>query len=156
MEDWNTLAADCVVISCCCQCLILQVVVFILLKLPYKLIRKTKEYAKKKLRHRKREEKMIETVERRFKDEFLGIHGGSVRFKVDGSPINMEGHGCGKCMEEAEKVLEELCQQGEFAFGSFWGREESESFQTYVAKQEFESNVVEYHLIEMIDSFSYP
>ncbi|KAG8639055.1 hypothetical protein MANES_14G095101v8 [Manihot esculenta] len=73
MEDCNILAADCVVISCCCQCLILKIIIFILLKLPYKIIRKTREYTKKKLRirYRKQAEKTTESVKARFQDEFL-------------------------------------------------------------------------------------
>jgi len=57
-EDMNMLAADCVVICCCCQCLILQIVIFVLFKLPYKLVRKTREYARKKLRQRKEDKKI--------------------------------------------------------------------------------------------------
>ena len=65
MEDCNMLVADCIAISCCAQCLILQIIIFVLRGLRCKLIRKTKEYAKKKLglgRGRKEEKIMIERV----------------------------------------------------------------------------------------------
>ena len=150
------LAADCVVISCCCQCLILQIIVFILLKLPCKLIHKTREYAKKKLQQRKKNEKIIEReIIGQYKDGFVEMHGeGSFRIQVDRLSIDGE-HGCGTCLEEVEKVLEELSQKGEFAFGSFWGRNGSGSLSTCVAKHEFDTSMVRYQIIEMVGSFSY-
>ncbi|RVW45421.1 uncharacterized protein LOC104879359 [Vitis vinifera] len=120
MEDWNMLAADCVVISCCCQCLILQMVVFVLLKLPYKLFRKTKEYAKKKLMlHGRRQDRGTEREMKPYEDEFREIQGG-LRIQVEGGFPEDGSQGCGCCMEEVERVLEEYSQRGEFAFGSFW------------------------------------
>lgn len=53
---------------------------------------------------------------------------------------------------EVEKVLEDLSQNGEFAFGSFWGREESSSLSPDIAEQEFD-NIVHCQLIEIINSF---
>ncbi|KAF2321418.1 hypothetical protein GH714_041011 [Hevea brasiliensis] len=119
MEDWNMLAADCVVISCCCQCLILQIIIFILLKLPCKLIRKTKEYTKKKLRTRdkKQAEKRTESVKSRFQDEFVEFHEGSITIQIEELH---RGYGFESCMEEVERVLGDFSQKGEFAFGSFW------------------------------------
>lgn len=152
MEDWNMLAADCVVISCCCQCLILQIIIFILLKLPQKLVRKTKEYAKKKLWHRKKEEKITESIRGRFQDEFMKFHEESIRIQVEELH---GGHGCGNCMEEVEWVLEELSQKGEFAFGSFWGREGSSSSAISVTKQEFDSSVAQFELVEIVGPSKY-
>ncbi|XP_041014200.1 uncharacterized protein LOC121257305 [Juglans microcarpa x Juglans regia] len=158
MEDPNMLAADCVVISCCCQCLILQILIFVLLKLPYKLIRKTRDYAKKRLRQRKKDDDKIteREIDQYYDDDsFVGMHGESFRIQVDG--LFRDGdHGCGSCMEEVEKVLEEMSQKGEFAFGSFWGRKGSSgSLSTCVAKHEFDDRIVQYQIIEMIESFSY-
>ncbi|KAG0498423.1 hypothetical protein HPP92_003114 [Vanilla planifolia] len=34
MEDFNDTAAGCVVISCCCPCLLLQITLFVFLRLP--------------------------------------------------------------------------------------------------------------------------
>ncbi|KAM3705740.1 hypothetical protein ACB098_03G101300 [Castanea mollissima] len=154
MEDWNTLAADCVVISCCCQCLILQIIVFFLLKLPCKLIRKTREYAKKKLRQRRKNEKTIEKEINQGKDDFVGMNGGSFRIQVDRFLVDGD-YGCGSCMQEVEKVLEEFSQEGEFAFGSFWGRNRSGTISTCVAKHEFDNSIVQFQIIEMVSSFSY-
>ncbi|KAJ9140657.1 hypothetical protein P3X46_031276 [Hevea brasiliensis] len=120
MEDCSMLAADCVVISCCCQCLILQII-FILLKLPCKLIRKAKEYAKKKLGtlYRKQAERRTESVKVRFQDDSVEFHEGSIKIQIE----ELNGsHGLGSCMEEVERVIGDFSQKGEFAFGSFWGR----------------------------------
>nr|POF27037.1 proline-rich receptor-like protein kinase perk10 [Quercus suber] len=154
MEDWNTLAADCVVISCCCQCLILQIIIFFLLKLPCKLIRKTREYAKKKLRQRRKNEKTIENEINQGKHDFEGMNGGSFRIQVDGFLVDGD-YGCGSCMQEVEKVLEEFSQKGEFAFGSFWGGNRSGTISTCVAKHEFDNSIVQFQIIEMVGSLSY-
>ncbi|KAL6969776.1 hypothetical protein U1Q18_029487 [Sarracenia purpurea var. burkii] len=121
MEDKNLIASDCIVISCCCQCLILQIIFFLLLKLPYKLVQKSKQYAKRKLgRPRKREPTIIERqLTNRYGEEFDAVHGGSMRVVEEESMT-----GCEFCMEEVEKVLEEFYEKGEFAFGSFWSKEE--------------------------------
>ena len=148
------LAADCVVISCCCQCLILQIIIFFLLKLPCKLIRKTREYAKKKLRKRRKNEKTIENEINQGKHDFVGMNGGSFRIQVDGFLVDGD-HGCGSCMQEVEKVLEEFSQEGEFAFGSFWGRNRSGTISTCVAKHEFDNSIVQFQIIEMVGSCSY-
>ncbi|EEF47627.1 conserved hypothetical protein [Ricinus communis] len=149
MEDWNMLAADCVVISCCCQCLLLQLLIFILLKLPCKLFRKTKEYAKKKLRIRYRkkaaEKGMESVVSNRIGNKILEFHERGKRIQVEGFH---ESHGRGSCMKDIEGVLEELSQRGEFAFGSFWGREGSEG----VDKQELDLSLVQFELVEIVSS----
>ncbi|EOY02198.1 hypothetical protein QUC31_013388 [Theobroma cacao] len=124
MEDCNMLVADCIVICCCSQCLILQMVIFVLLKLPCKLIRKTKGYAKKKLGRGRKGRTRTERVKGGFHDEAVEIHRSSIRIEIlEGlACTGGEGHGFRCCIEEAEKVLEELSEKGEFAFGSFWGR----------------------------------
>ncbi|XP_022145840.1 uncharacterized protein LOC111015201 [Momordica charantia] len=113
MEDLNALAADCIVISCCCQCLALQIILLLLLKLPSKLVRKTREFAKRKLRQREREEKekMV---------DYRGVDSGRSRrcMRIEGD----DGFGLRSCMEEIEKVMEDLHEKGEFGFGSFWGK----------------------------------
>ncbi|KAG6764114.1 hypothetical protein POTOM_031572 [Populus tomentosa] len=141
MEDLNMLAADCVVISCCCQCLILQSIIFVLLKLPHKVIQKTRAYAKKKLWHRKKE-KMLESVRGRFQDSFDKFLEGSIEIQVDDFH---GGHDCESCIEEVEEVLEGFSQKGEFAFGSFWGRVGSgTSTACIVAVQEFDFSVAQF------------
>ncbi|KAF9677264.1 hypothetical protein SADUNF_Sadunf08G0089900 [Salix dunnii] len=150
MEDLNMLAADCVVISCCCQCLILQSIIFVLLKLPRKAIQKTKAYAKKKLWHRKKE-KMLESVRGRSRDSFDRFLEGSIRIQVDGFH---GGRDCESCIEEVEEVLEEFSQKGEFAFGSFWGRVGSGATPPtcIVAVQEFDLSFAQFELVETIST----
>ncbi|KAJ6318213.1 hypothetical protein OIU76_013701 [Salix suchowensis] len=148
MEDLNMLAADCVVLSCCCQCLVLQSIIFVLLELPRKAIQKTKAYAKKKLWHRKKE-KMLESF--RSRDSFDKFLEGSIRIQVDAF------HGvrdCESCIEEVEEVLEEFSQKGEFAFGSFWGRVGSGATPPtcIVAVQEFDLRFAQFELVETIST----
>ena len=95
--------------------------------------------------HGRREDRRdIEREMKRYGEEFREILGGPDRIQVGGFPED-GSHGC---MEEVERVLEEYSQRGQFAFGSFWGRGESD-------QEEFETNVVHYHLIEVIGSFSH-
>ncbi|XP_061354084.1 uncharacterized protein LOC133298762 [Gastrolobium bilobum] len=122
MEDLNILAADCVVVSCCCQCLMLQILVFVLLKLPCKLVRKIREYAKKKLPQTKRNDKVTQREIGSYKDVFVRIHEQSFRTQAEMALKDDAGHNCGCCMDEVEKVMQEFYKKGEFAFGSFWGR----------------------------------
>ncbi|KAK7360738.1 hypothetical protein VNO77_02747 [Canavalia gladiata] len=143
MEDWNTLGADCVVISCCCQCLMLQILVFVLLKLPWKLVRKTREYAKKKLRQRKmlREMGSYEDV--------------VARIEAEMAVIDDAGNHSGCCMDEVEKVMEEFYQKGEFAFGSFWGKKVPWGVPTIVNDRNNDVNFVPYQIIDFVGSLSY-
>ncbi|KAL3510903.1 hypothetical protein ACH5RR_030304 [Cinchona calisaya] len=153
MEDLNAIGADCLVISCCCQCLILQVLVFILLKLPYRLFRKTKKYVKK-LRKGKKGDKILHTRRERYDDKSWRIHESSFRVKMEGFSTN-ELHEFGCCMDEVEKVLEEFCLRGDFGFGRFWdGEVLLGSFPTCLGNQELDYDVVNYHLIQMFGSFN--
>ncbi|KAL6192979.1 hypothetical protein ACLB2K_034064 [Fragaria x ananassa] len=115
MEDCNMLAADCVVISCCCQCLFLQITIFIFFKLPCKLIKKTRAYTMKKLQQRKRKGIVVESkTVYQCENDIVSILGESMRSME-------EIHSCRCCIEEVDKVLEEMYQRGDFGFGSFWG-----------------------------------
>lgn len=149
------LVADCIALSCCTQCLILQIIILLLLKLPCKLIRKTKEYAKKKLGRGKKEEKMIKMerlkVKGEIQDEAVKLHT-STSMSIE--LIQGLGMGGGEdhgfqccCIEEAEKMLEEHTQKGEFGFGSFWGRPETEAETCSAASEE--CDFVQYELIEI-------
>ncbi|KAL3751423.1 hypothetical protein ACJRO7_012276 [Eucalyptus globulus] len=142
MEDWNALAADCIVVSCCCQCLILQIAVFILLKIPCRLFQKTKRFAKKRFRHSRRRRKSLEKT--RYLSEGPGC---SMRDGEDGFFLDVYERG-GRCMEEVEKALQEMSQKGVFGFGSFWGRESG----CVCDHQGFDSSVVQLHLIEIVGS----
>ncbi|XP_009356509.1 uncharacterized protein LOC103947329 [Pyrus x bretschneideri] len=146
MEDCNMIAADCVVISCCCQCLILQITIFILYKLPCKLIRKTREYTMKKLQQRRRKEIIVLDT---CKDvDFASVVGESMRSSMEAGG----GHSCRRCMEEVEEVLQEFSQRGEFGFGSFWGRGELGCSPSHHSPNHdpFDTSFVQYHLIEMV------
>ena len=72
-----------------------------------------------------------------FINEAVELHTSSMSIE------SIHGFQCCACIEEAEKVLEELSQKGEFAFGSFWGRLEtsgiiSSSSCLGLANQEFD------------------
>ncbi|XP_010044313.2 uncharacterized protein LOC104433322 [Eucalyptus grandis] len=152
MEDWNALAADCIVVSCCCQCLILQIAVFILLKIPCRLFQKTKRFAKKRFRHSRRRRKSLEKTSYLSEGQLVEGPGCSMRDGEDGFFIDVSERG-GRCMEEVEKALQEMSQKGVFGFGSFWGRESGGSFSGCVCDhQGFDSSVVQLHLIEIVGS----
>ncbi|WZZ73955.1 hypothetical protein YC2023_085325 [Brassica napus] len=113
MEDLNTYAADCVVVSCCCNCLVLQIAIFIFLGLPQKLVKNTRKcYTKWGINRRtKRMGLGCECKEK------IGVDSEWIKEIMS---IEMEGFGC---IEEVEKSLEEFSKNGEFLFGSFWGQE---------------------------------
>ncbi|KZV18639.1 hypothetical protein F511_03533 [Dorcoceras hygrometricum] len=135
MEDQNILAADCIIISCCCQCMILQVLIFLLLRLPQKLLRKVKQYAKK-LRNRKRGTKGAVGYD----EDSLSQGNSSFRIEVEGfSPDGTLRLGC--CMEEVERVLVDFSNMGEFCFGSFWGGDQGSRSLSWCLRQE----EIDYH-----------
>uniref|UniRef100_A0A0D3DAS2 Uncharacterized protein n=1 Tax=Brassica oleracea var. oleracea TaxID=109376 RepID=A0A0D3DAS2_BRAOL len=98
MEDLNTYAADCVVVSCCCNCLVLQLAIFIFLGLPQKLVKNTRKcYTKWGInRRRKRMGLGCECKEK------IGVDSEWIKEIMS---IEMEGFGC---IEEVEKSLEEF------------------------------------------------
>lgn len=154
MEDQNMLAADCIVISCCCQCMILQILIFILLKLPHKLLKKTKEYAKK-FRARKKGTKIMQIEMTRYGEDSCRSLG---RIDIkDFCLVESLQFGC--CMDEIESVLDDFSSRGEFAFGSFWGGEvsSSRSFRSCLKEEELDYDDVRCHLTELFGAanFSY-
>lgn len=94
---------------------------------------------------------------RKYKNEVVGIIGESIKIQTDHqSRLSFEG-GCNShcwgCMNEVEKVMEELSNKGEFGFGSFWCKEEESDeliFPTCLESKEF----VNHHLIEMVASLN--
>ncbi|XP_043717755.1 uncharacterized protein LOC122665671 [Telopea speciosissima] len=155
MEDSNMLAAECIVISCCCPCLILQIIVFLLLRLPYKLLVMSKRFALKTLGKRKKGEKATMGSRDRFSyiSEMVRIQRDLLTIQARGIPFNSD-QSCECTLSEIEKVLGDLCRQGEFAFGSFWGRDEEtrNSPSNIVQDHEESENVVNYQVIEVISS----
>lgn len=80
------------------------------------MVQKTRRYAKKKLGRRKGGKAVIERPMDTYKGEYF--------FEFDEEGLVRDAcRGYGRCMEEVEKVMEELFREGEFAFGSFWGKE---------------------------------
>ncbi|KAI3699163.1 hypothetical protein L2E82_43249 [Cichorium intybus] len=118
-QDWNMIGADCLVLSCCCQCLMLQLLVFVLLKLPTKLFKRTIRYMKRKFGDQMRHGgKVVGMKVARCAKEVVGCHEkprDSVKVRAQGESFRVDG-----CMEEVEEVLEDLSRNGEFGFGSFW------------------------------------
>ncbi|KFK39858.1 hypothetical protein AALP_AA3G297700 [Arabis alpina] len=98
MEDLNTFAADCVVISCCCNCIVLQIAIFIFLGLPQKLVKNTRKCYTKW------------GINRRIKRLGLGCECGEnigvdSEWRKESLSMDMEGFGC---IEEIEEALEEF------------------------------------------------
>ncbi|GER43836.1 hypothetical protein STAS_20703 [Striga asiatica] len=144
MEDPNMLAADCIVISCCCQCMILQILVFLLLKLPSKLFKKTREYAKK-LKARSKKPRIVKLETQKFQEK-------SLRIEIDDFDLVESVSYGAKLMEEIERELEEFSSRGEFAFGSFWGRgvcKSRKSFGSCFKEEEVDYDDVGYRLMEL-------
>lgn len=109
-----------------------------------------KNYAKK-LRDRRRHQNKAKRETGGNGNEFPEFSEGSMRIQLEGFFMD-EGDGFRYCMEEVENVLGELSEKGEFAFGSFWGRNgsDTETAATHSANFCYESNVLQYHLIEMV------
>ncbi|XP_020263498.1 uncharacterized protein LOC109839470 [Asparagus officinalis] len=104
-EECGLLIGDCTVICCCCPCMLVQITVFVVFRLPKKLIKKMKGIILEKKRRRKMEKGEVE--------------GECV--------VVLEGRSCvveTSFRIEDEKVWEELLGQGLFWFGSFWGGED--------------------------------
>ncbi|KAK1389900.1 Transmembrane [Heracleum sosnowskyi] len=144
MEDLNMIAADCIVISCCCQCLVLQIVVFILLKLPHKLIRKTIKYVKKLRNQKKNANAITRQLSGYSIDGVIRSQSGSLRIKFEGL---MSEECCGNCMDEIDKALEDMSRNGEFAFGSFWKGENLEENIPTLAVQNLQLHKLQYNLV---------
>lgn len=79
------------------------------------------------------------------KGEIVELNKGCMNFGIH--ELGIDGLGC---MKEVEKVLEELCENGMFAFGSFWGEEGS----MCIAKNECSFCVIEHQLIEIVTSIT--
>lgn len=84
-------------------------------------MRKTREYGKRIFCQRKGVQREMGS----YKDVILRIHEKSFRIQDDVELKDDGVHNCGGCIVEVEKVMEELCEKGEFGFGSFWSRKET-------------------------------
>ncbi|KAL3631296.1 hypothetical protein CASFOL_024280 [Castilleja foliolosa] len=153
MDDTNMLAADCIVISCCCQCMILKVLIFVILKLPNKLFKKTMKYAKK-FRTARDKKTDIETM-RYDRDSFWDK---SFRIDIDDFYLAESNDRFGRCcMDEIERVLGDYSGRGEFAFGSFWGAEvsSSRSFQSCCKEDVIDYDDVRYRLMDLFGNVKF-
>ncbi|XP_006415898.2 uncharacterized protein LOC18992436 [Eutrema salsugineum] len=109
-EDCGAFAADCVVLSCCCQCLVLQVSVFAFFEVPRKLAQKMKKFLKRRCG-----KTLQPTMEDDVKEEHC--YGNGFAFDEGSSRLN--------CIEDIEGMLQELSMDKEFVFGSFWRHQDS-------------------------------
>ncbi|CAJ1941944.1 unnamed protein product [Sphenostylis stenocarpa] len=146
------------------RCLLLQILVLVLLKLPWKVIRKTREYAKKKLRQRKgnddrgkkKKKKKIELGS--YEDVLVRIHEQSFRVQGEMALRDGEGLSFSGCMDEVEKVMEEFYEKGEFGFGNFWGREGACGCgvpPTIINEHHIDANFVRYQILDLVGSLNY-
>ncbi|XP_051146228.1 uncharacterized protein LOC127261849 [Andrographis paniculata] len=157
MSEGNMFAADCIVLCCCCQCLILQILIVLILKLPNKLVKKTKEYAKKfKARRRKTKTTRIMNTSVKSSVEIINKEDVySLGNSFDSISISLDSLQFGS-MDEIVKVLEELSGRGEFAFGSFWnGGDLSASQRLRSCPAEIDYGDVGIRLIELFGSASF-
>ena len=125
--ETGLVAMDCLVVCCCCPCLVLQVTVFLFVRLPRKVVVKTKRIILRQW-HRRRPApsagsglKLADLLD--LDDGFEAAFG-----------IGEEGAGDWKerCFtvgggDDGDSVWEAIIEQeGLFWFGSFWGRREQE------------------------------
>ncbi|KAK9109832.1 hypothetical protein Sjap_017892 [Stephania japonica] len=137
-----------------------QILVFVLLKLPYKLVMKSKRVIVKvklscKSRKRRDETRWRLEDQQRSDGQNIAGHGrDTARIIVEQKWVHdlSRYHECRSLvLMEVEKMLEELYLKGEFAFGSFWGRDQTGNFSHDhdIAQQEFD-DVVQNQLIGII------
>lgn len=125
MEDPKLLAADCVIISTCCPCLALQLLLLLLIRLPCKLAKHSKKLVLRRLRKRQRRSRRKREVAAEViivpEDPFDGgLQMGIADAVVPGGRSCRGLRGC--AIAEAQRVLEQLYGEGELGFGSFWRR----------------------------------
>ncbi|RLM79601.1 uncharacterized protein C2845_PM12G24850 [Panicum miliaceum] len=134
--ETGLVAVDCLVVCCCCPCLVLQVTVFLFVRLPKKVVVKTKRIVLRRW-HRRRPPAPSSSkggagcaASARLKlEELLDLDDGSEAAFGDGKggadgwkercfPVDDDG---------GDAVWESIIEQeGLFWFGSFWGRPEQE------------------------------
>ncbi|XP_038982995.1 uncharacterized protein LOC120110980 [Phoenix dactylifera] len=120
LEDCSLFAVDCMVVCCCCPCLLLQITVFLFIRLPQRMAVKSKKIVLRKLRKRlKKYEYVIGESDDLERGEALGVQGVN--------DVIIEGKswvGDRSSFLESEKMWEEFVEEeGLFWFGSFWGTE---------------------------------
>ncbi|CAM0944596.1 unnamed protein product [Alopecurus aequalis] len=142
-------AMDCVVVCCCCPCLVLQITVFLFVRLPRKVVVKSKRIILRRW-HRRRSKRRVsrsgsaasssgmrrleELLDGDFRATFTNINGGECSGSEDSwkercFAMDDDGGGwkqrCFAVDDDDDGVWEALVEQeGLFWFGSFWGRTE--------------------------------
>ncbi|XP_072984082.1 uncharacterized protein [Typha latifolia] len=116
VEESGLFAVDCVVVCCCCPCLVLQLTVFLFIRLPHKLAVKSKRTFRM-LRRRSKGGRVVAEVELEKGDRMVvdqGTH--ALPFEEERWFPDER-----RSWIEADKVWEELVvEEGLFWFGSFW------------------------------------
>ncbi|KAJ1280665.1 hypothetical protein BS78_04G250000 [Paspalum vaginatum] len=135
--ETGLVAMDCLVVCCCCPCLVLQVTVFLFVRLPKKVVVKTKRIILRRW-HRRRPTsssrgvgcaasglKLAELLD-------LDDAGFEAAFGVVGEGCTDGGGWREMCFpvvdnDDGDGVWASIIEQeGLFWFGSFWGRPEQE------------------------------
>jgi hypothetical protein len=136
-EETGLVAMDCLVVCCCCPCLVLQVTVFLLVRLPRQVVVKTKRIILRRW-HRRRPAQ--ESTSCPCPASAAGLKlvdlgdGSEGAFGIGEGCTDDDGAGGWKqrCFpvddDDKDGVWEALVEQeGLFWFGSFWGRPEQEA-----------------------------
>lgn len=114
---------DCLVACCCCPCLVLQITVFLFVRLPKKVVVKSKRIILRRWHKRRAAKrgctasgmKLVELLD----DDFEGAFG------IGGECSNGGDDWKERCFAvDDDGMWEALIEQGLFWFGSFWGRPE--------------------------------
>ncbi|PWZ19899.1 hypothetical protein Zm00014a_022740 [Zea mays] len=130
------------VVWCCCPCLVLQVTVFLLVRLPRKVVVKTKRIILRR-RHRRRPPAPSNAAAGLKMDDLLDLDddGFGAAFGVGEEDVGGGGGGDGDGDDSANDWKGRWCfavvrddgvweaiieQEGLFWFGSFWGQREQE------------------------------
>ncbi|CAN0876662.1 hypothetical protein LINGRAHAP2_LOCUS11435 [Linum grandiflorum] len=179
MDDCNLMAAECMVVSCCsCQCLLLQFLIFLFLKLPRRMLHAAMQRIKMVIDVPELARNNGETYAKMYNtQESMCIDIGGTGTDHDSSKLNIvddDLDGKKNCIEEIERVLEDYYAKGEFGFGSFWRKEvffqmttssrpshnssfsslESSSTANKKRKKRLGLEVVQFELVEIVHSLS--
>ncbi|CAA7402232.1 unnamed protein product [Spirodela intermedia] len=118
-EDRRQLAGDCVAVCSCCPCLVVQILVLLVVGVPRRLARNSRELVRRKLGGGGRRSAAGEGAATGgdLADVAMWLSDGDV---LGGGGATAACRGC--AIAEAEEVMAELHRRGEFGFGSFWRR----------------------------------
>ncbi|CAN6253578.1 unnamed protein product [Urochloa humidicola] len=134
--ETGLVAMDCLVVCCCCPCLVLQVTVFLFVRLPKRVVVKTKRIILRRWHRRRRPMASSKGVPGCAAsaaglklEELLDLDDGfEAAFGIgDGGAADGWKEKCFPVDDNDDGVWEAIIEQeGLFWFGSFWGRPERE------------------------------